>query len=251
MAFNLARSDDYPDPAPLGLASSADYAIGRQQTNEMGGLGKKSALLGECTERLRTLVQQSGGTKQVATRSGVALSTLGSYLAGGEMKLSTAMQICAACSVSLSWLVGDDPGESVRSDTRDAFVRIRRVSTRAVDPPDGGYMMFSAAWLRAELDCAPGTLLALQVHGTAMEPTLRHGDLLLIDTATPQFSSLELHAIEVDGELLVRRLERGLDGGILVHTERERFAAQIIPPHARDTLKLVGRVVWKGSRNPL
>jgi hypothetical protein len=60
--------------------------------------------------RLRQAVRAAGGNKVVATRSGVAPGTLNSYLAGGEMKLTPAVALAAACNVSLDWLAtGREP----------------------------------------------------------------------------------------------------------------------------------------------
>ncbi len=223
MASNLARAD------------AANIPLG------------KPSVLRDCTERLRILVQRSGGTKQVALRSGVALSTLGSYLAGGEMKLSTAMQLCAACNTTLAWLVGDDSmiaGPAAPQHRSLVGIRIMRSGS---DDHSGPPLMVSSDWLRARLDCAPERMIGLEVHGSAMEPTLHHGDLLLVDTGLSAVSSLALHVLEIKGELLVRRLERCLDGSLVVHTDNPRFTPRTISPEQHDALKLVGRVIWKGS----
>ena len=223
------------------------------QEQARNGAAKQSALPNGCTERLRTAVQRAGGTKNMAIRSGVALSTLGSYLAGGEMKLATAMQLCAACDVSLAWLVGEVqayPGQAPSSRVlakSDGFVRVRRLagSDEVTHQFDG--VLFEAAWLHAQLDCEPRHLAAFEAQGGAMEPAVARGDLLLIDTEDTDILSLGLHIIDADGELIVRRLERTLDGGVLVRTDRPRDPPQVIARGERDSLRVVGRVVWRGT----
>ena len=250
MSISLSRSSSAADATRQELESSSGHSPHRPGSEPAAA---KAAMISEYTERLRLLVQQSGGTKQVAMRSGVALSTLGSYLAGGEMKLSTARQLCAACDTSLGWLVGDDhaaPGVAVR-DQPEGFVRIRTRSRRQMIDDAAPNLLFSAAWMKEHLDCAPENLVAMQVQDAAMEPTLRHGDLLLIDTAAAAISSLKLHVIELAGEWVVRRLECRLDGSIAVHTDGERYPPQLVAAAEQHSLKLVGRVVWKGSHAPL
>lgn len=215
---------------------------------------EKSVPVDERTDKLRYIVQKSGGTKQVAARAGVALSTLGSYLAGGEMKLTTAMQICAACGVSLAWLIGDQesPSASATSASTEGFIPVQRArSANASRSENLEQVLFSGAWLQAQLDRSADQLLAIEVKGSAMEPTVHQGDLLLIDIAAASISSLDIHVIEVGGEMLVRRLERTLDGGIVVRTDNDRYPPQVIARDDQDTLNVVGRVVWRGSAAPL
>ncbi len=251
-----------PDPA-ADLASAF-----RKRAPALKPAAGPSPLNG-CTERLRMVVHRSGGTKQVAARAGIALSTLGAYLAGGEMKLTTAMQLCEACNVSLAWLVGDESpsGLDQRAGPTARYVPVRclRPEGASRNAPGGRpgdapgdatgaileHVVFSSAWLRSQLDRAPEDLLAFEAQGKAMEPTITQGDLLLVDTSAATISSLDMHVIEIGGELLVRRLERVPDGGIIIRTDNDRFPPQTINKSGRDALKLVGRVVWKGSRAPL
>ncbi|WP_428390350.1 S24 family peptidase [Lichenicoccus sp.] len=224
------------------------------QGQARNGAAKPSALPTGCTERLRAAVQRAGGTKHVAIRSGVALSTLGSYLAGGEMKLATAMQLCAACNVSLAWLVGEMQAYPAQATSwhapgkPDGLVRVRRLasSDEVVHQFDG--VLFDAAWLRAQRDCEPRHLAAFEAQSGAMEPAVARGDLLLIDTEDTDIQSLALHLVDADGELIIRRLERTLDGGVLVRTDRPRDPPQVIARGARETLRVVGRVVWRGTK---
>ena len=213
------------------------------------------------TDRLRQIVHGSGGTKRVAARAGVALSTLGSYLAGGEMKLSTAKQLCDACGVSLGWLIGES--RTAHTEDRGAaetgeLARIPYMRPASMPPAPGrgggdrpSHVALCSTWMRAALDRPPEQLLALEAQGSAMEPTIHEGDLLLIDSGATGVASLEIHVIQLGGEYLVRRLERGLDGSIIVRTDNPRFAPQILAAGDGEALSILGRVVWKGSSMPL
>ena len=171
------------------------------------------------------------------------------------MKLSTAKQICAACGVSLAWLIGesrtarpDGAAEGAEDLVQIARARSRR-DANGEDRP--GHLVFSSTWVKTYLDRPAEQLLALEAQGSAMEPTIHQGDLLLIDTGSTAVSSLGIHVIEVEGELLVRRLERCLDGSIVVRTDNDRFLPQTLAGSDRETLIVVGRVVWKGSTTAL
>lgn len=55
-------------------------------------------------DRLKFAVRAAGGSKVVADRSGVPLTTLGTYTRGGEMKLSNLRQLADATGVTVEWL---------------------------------------------------------------------------------------------------------------------------------------------------
>lgn len=78
--------------------------------------GADSMQLESRSERLRLAVRAAGGNQIIAQKAGVPLSTLGSYLAGGEQKLSNTIALAKACGVSLEWLATGEgpmrPGET-------------------------------------------------------------------------------------------------------------------------------------------
>lgn len=55
-------------------------------------------------ERLKEALGGAGGSKVVAEKSGVPLSTIGGYTRGGEMKLSNLRQLADATGVTVEWL---------------------------------------------------------------------------------------------------------------------------------------------------
>ena len=60
--------------------------------------------------RLRAALRRGGGNKVVSEKSGVSISTLGGYVAGGDMKLSNLLAIAKACDVHVGWLAaGEGP----------------------------------------------------------------------------------------------------------------------------------------------
>jgi hypothetical protein len=60
--------------------------------------------------RLKQAVRRSGGNQAVATRAGIALSTLNAYLAGRDMKLSFMVALAKVCDVNIAWLAtGEGP----------------------------------------------------------------------------------------------------------------------------------------------
>jgi phage repressor protein C with HTH and peptisase S24 domain len=106
-----------------------------------------------------------------------------------------------------------------------------------------GAFRFGRAWLRQQgLD--PGRLSAISVDGDSMEPVLRDGDEILVD-ATPRPLRDGVHVVRVDGALLVKRLETGRPGLVVLKSDNPAYDPIELSPGDID---VVGRVVWKAGR---
>lgn len=101
----------------------------------------------------------------------------------------------------------------------------------------------TAHWLRSQgLD--PAMLSAISVIGDSMEPTLRDGDEILVDR-TPRPPRDGIHVLRVDGALLVKRLETGRPGLIVLRSDNKAYDPIELPP---SEIEVIGRVVWKSGR---
>jgi len=68
------------------------------------------------------------------------------------------------------------------------------------------------------------------VSGDSMEPTLSHGDQVLVDTSCERFIDDAIYAIQQDGHLRFKRIQLKLDGSIVVRsdgsTNAEAYSAE-------------------------
>ena len=101
----------------------------------------------------------------------------------------------------------------------------------------------TAAWLRRH-NLNPAMLSAISVVGDSMEPTLRDGDEILVDQ-TPRAWRDGIHVVRVDGALLVKRLETGRPGVLVLKSDNRLYDPIELSP--RDA-EVIGRVVWKSGR---
>jgi len=217
-------------------------------------------------ERLRQAVQATGGTAEAARRAGVPISTLGGYLAGGEMKLSTAAALAAATGVSLDWLASGraavhEMAMAAPSHSREGAlpeapgtVVIDRYDARAAAGKSGSFpdgrvieqVRFNEEWVRVKLRRRPENLSILEAWGDSMTPTIGDGDVLMIDRSVTDVVSGRLYVLNLDGELLVKRLQRLRNGTILLISDNERYRTEEVEPSETAALHLVGEVVWSG-----
>ena len=111
-------------------------------------------------------------------------------------------------------------------------------------------LTFNAQWIRYELGADPADLYLMRVSGDAMEPTLRAGDLVLVDrrATTPDCEGTFL--LKQGETLLVKRLQAVPGGKIAVTSDNAAFL-----PWTLDTFEpgcgvtIIGRLVWSGRRH--
>jgi phage repressor protein C with HTH and peptisase S24 domain len=106
-----------------------------------------------------------------------------------------------------------------------------------------GSFRFSHRWLRDQ-GLQPDRLSAIAVRGDSMEPTLRDGDEILVDT-TPRTLRDGIHVVRLDGALLVKRLDVSRPDRIALLSDNSAYRPIDCAP---GELEVIGRVVWKSGR---
>jgi len=110
------------------------------------------------------------------------------------------------------------------------------------------YLSFKSDWIRNGLGLSENELALINVKGDSMEPTLSNEDLILIDMRTRQVEDNAVYVLQFHGVLLVKRIQRKLDGSVVVRSDNAIYESETVPGEMLDTLKVVGRVVWCGRR---
>ncbi len=232
-------------------------------------------------ERIRVAIQGQN-PEEVARRAGINRKTLSRYLRGETPKLRALIAIAEMCGVSFEWLAtgtieraeldiarvaGTNPfGPELAIGTVVArgptlpqpsgqgrqYVAIPRYNIQA--SAGGGalaehaqvveYLAFDVDFLRTRLRRDPKHLVLIEARGDSMEPTIRDGDILTVDIGPDQaVQHSQVHVIRVADDLIVKRLERRLDGGLIVHSDNTRYAPETLARDQLDTLHILGRVL--------
>lgn len=226
--------------------------------------------------RLREAVK---GSRQldIAILANISTKTLQSYLSGGNMKLAHLSAIADALEVSVGWLVTGrgpkkvnhtaDPPEAaeqhaiaIRDDVsknsehsqRMVYIPIPRFNIRA-SAGFGAlveheqvveYVAYNQDFVRTHLRRDPKHLVLVEARGDSMEPSIRDGDILTVDISPDQaVQHSQVHVIRVDDDLIVKRLERRLDGGLTVHSDNPRYSPEFVARDQLETLHILGRVL--------
>lgn len=223
-------------------------------------------------ERLDEAMKAAGIPSQnaLARLSDIPQPTINRILKGAGKRgpeAHTITRLAEACGVSFQWLYeGIGPREPVVSkegdeataetirvsvDENDSgkFVGIRmltRVIHAGVDGLDGDFeydggiaLSLPLDWVQAKrLD--PSKLVALKVKGDSMYPTMRDGDVVIVNTADRLPLDGELFAVNHNHKPVVKRLER--EGGIW-HLASDNRAPAYSRRRVEEDTEIVGRVV--------
>lgn len=107
-------------------------------------------------------------------------------------------------------------------------------------------LAFRADFLRHELSATKDDLYLIHVEGDSMEPTLRAGDVILVDHRRSQPDREGIYVIRMDDTLLVKRLQ--LQPGGRITAISDNISYKPFDLALTDGLAVIGRVVWAGRR---
>ncbi len=111
-------------------------------------------------------------------------------------------------------------------------------------------MSLEAEWLRRTVAMTEiSNLRIITGMGESMSPTIKHGDLLLIDTGVNSVSYDAVYLIAMSTSLLVKRIQREVSG-IRIVSDNPKYKEIVVPEDLEERVQILGRVVfvWSASR---
>lgn len=207
-------------------------------------------------ERIGRIAHLLGGKRALAQRLGIHESMLYRYIKG-ENALSAPLlvAIAAAGGVSLDWLAGGKgaaPASLLKEPGAGAYTAKRPGAAYTPvpnnDPAAAPSLAFDAAWLAQLCGARDAQLCLLEMRGDAMEPTLRAGDLLLIDRRISRVVQDGLYAVQLPAGVEIKRVQKRAAGALLLGCDNPRFKNVALTGAAAKAIKLLGQVVWFGRR---
>ena len=111
------------------------------------------------------------------------------------------------------------------------------------------YLHFRKEWIRNTLRIGERNLCVISVKGDSMEPRLRDGDVVLLDTSSQQVEDNAIYAIQVNGTLSIKRVQRYISGSMRIISDNSaHYGSEELTPDQAEQVKVVGRVVWAGGK---
>ena len=207
-------------------------------------------------ERLR-VARKHLGLKQgdMAVQSGVSARAYQGYEAGRSIPGGEAIQGFVRAGINSNWLltgegemlvadlVSREPKQETSAPSPQSDLTAHFESGQIVD-----HISFRPAWVRTELNANPENLILITAIGDSMEPTIRAGDLVLIDRSSQVIKQDAIYCIAAHDNLRVKRIQLKLDGSFVISSDNAKYEAELITADDAASLKIIGRAVWVGKR---
>lgn len=222
-------------------------------------------------ERVAAAIVAGGGVKVMVEKTGIPLGTLNKYAAkSSTASFGNAARISAAAGIGLDEIAfGEDPypkrnlrrimddmrllsekrSENLRSDDMVLLPTYSEVEASAglgnapVSDQADGVISLSPRFLRDQ-GAVPEKCVVIWARGDSMMPTIPDGSALIVDHSQTEIRNGLIMVLNVDGDLLVKRIRRSIAGGIELISDNPAYKPEPIPPALLPQLRVVGRVVY-------
>jgi len=105
-------------------------------------------------------------------------------------------------------------------------------------------LRFGKIGSRRALGADPRRLVLITAVGESMEPTIRSGDLLLIDTSIDRIVDNAIYVVVYAEHLVVKRVQRFFNGAVTIKSDNAAYVEETLAPTDAAGLRVAGRVRW-------
>jgi phage repressor protein C with HTH and peptisase S24 domain len=218
-------------------------------------------------ERLQTILLHWPSADRLAREMKVSPSALRKWLKGeAEPSRERLVALARAAGVDIAWLAegaGAQPnfkppaGVVGREPDGKAdwgrFVLLRAaaaISGNGFQAQDirGGFIAVRQDWVRSVCQVDPDKLAVETATDDAMAPSIPTGAILLVDTTEQPTVSFGIYVLQVNERRIVRRVQARYDGGMMLTGDHPACQPDLVSAADAKLMKIVGRVVWSGSK---
>lgn len=109
-------------------------------------------------------------------------------------------------------------------------------------------LAFRRDWINNEIHANPSNLHLIYVRGDSMQPALESGQVVMVDTSAAHDAIRDgIHVIQIDGSVLIKRLQRLPGNKIMVMSDNKIYPSFEADLKSGD-IKIIGRVIWHAGR---
>lgn len=203
------------------------------------------------------LKEQDVNKSKLAKLTGVTPQAVNNWFNRGNISKESASIIANEYGYHLSWIIGisDDPKPSYQLEADDYHKhRIDYLDVRAaagmVEFSNSDYPeIISSLWLSDDgmLELigkkhSDGIYL-INVPTDSMEPTIKKGDIVFIDTKINHYTGDGVYAFVVNGSLYIKRLQKLISGDYKMISDNKIYEPEIMNSDVYATAQFVGKFI--------
>lgn len=220
------------------------------------------------TLRLNECADIVGDAVRLSQETAIPHRTLATYLTGeAEPKTLRMAAIAKAARVSAHWLsTGEGPKllsdagiseqgnlYTIKQKQWSEFARIPLYNIEASAGNGSALeneevkagMAFRTEWLQSK-GLQKDHLAIITAKGDSMEPSIKNGDILLINCIDTKVGEDAIYVIRHNGHLFAKRVQRMFTGELYIKSDNQAYTTQVIAADKATDLNIIGRVVWVG-----
>ena len=111
----------------------------------------------------------------------------------------------------------------------------------AVNEVPSTRVAFERHWL-ADIGVQAEAAVILPAQGDSMEPTIRNGSPMLVDTSKKEVRNGFIYVFDIDGDLVVKRIERLPDGTFDLISDNRNYPIRNLSRDSVTRMTVIGRV---------
>ncbi len=214
----------------------------------------------EVGERIKALIESVGGLSRASDIAGVSHDTLAKWRDGKARPAFYGLATLArAAGKTADWVLTGviwAPPTEIAPDLGHEFTLVPRLGVEA----SAGHglvalaeevterLAFKTDWLR-DMGLSPAFVGLVTCRGDSQDPVIKDGALMLVDMRPDQvIRSGCFYVIVLEGDVLVKLINRRTDGTIELISHNAAYPKEIIDNQRLDKLTIPGRVVWAGQK---
>lgn len=115
------------------------------------------------------------------------------------------------------------------------------------------HLRLTREWVGRNLPSASGVgnLAVISAYGDSMSPTFNDGDILLVDRGVSTIKLDAVYVLAFHNELYIKRIQRRPDGSIAIISDNRVYDPIIVGNDAKDSIQVLGRVLWSWNGRKL
>lgn len=204
---------------------------------------------------------------ELAEKSGISKTSVSFILhdKNTNLRFDTVQQLSRALRCDPIWLMtGEEDARPVQTyeddgEPPEGMVAIKQYNVHCAagcDAPEPTYEEehdTRAVWYHMSffqrLGINPNKCCRLKVSGDSMSPLINDGDYILVDRTEGQpIIDGEIYAfVQSPGGIRVKRVFKPMRGGIIIHSDNERYPDEAYDDDTQVNFKLIGRVLERSG----
>jgi len=109
------------------------------------------------------------------------------------------------------------------------------------------YIAFQKEWFNKHIHAPKNSLAVMTANGDSMEPTIKNGDMLLVDTSQNQARTDNIYIIRIDECIVVKRVQCIPGNKLQVISDNKTYDPYVLDlSDESHQAVIIGKVVWYG-----